>query len=161
MFTTRPVGLDFLDAAPVRLAFAGTLQAPPKTVFDAVARDIEALPHWYGAVSAAEHGPGPHGVGIRRRVRLVGNVAFHEQVIAWDDPARFAYRIERTTVPGIRAMAEQWAVLETARGTRLIWTIALDANLATAALVRSMAPGMGLATRRAVAKLDRRLGAGA
>ncbi|NUR60379.1 MAG: SRPBCC family protein [Catenulispora sp.] len=158
MFTTRPVDLDFLESAPLRLSFAGTLLAPPQSVFDAVARDVAALPRWYGAVTAAGYGgPEPHGVGAKRRVKLVGGVAFHEEVIAWDAPYRYAYRIERTNVPGIRAMAERWAVLETSKGTRLVWTIALDATAATAALARSMAPGMGLATRRALARLDRRL----
>lgn len=158
MFTTRPVDLDFLESAPVRLSFAGTLRAPAGAVFDAVARDVDALPRWYGAVAAAEYGgKAPHGVGTKRRVKLIGGVTFHEEVIAWDTPDRYAYRIERTNVPGIRAMAERWSVLETSRGTRLVWTIALDAALPTALLARSMAPGMGLATRRALARLDRQL----
>ncbi|GAA1994855.1 SRPBCC family protein [Catenulispora subtropica] len=158
MFITRPVGLDFLESAPLRLSFAGTLQAPPKAVFDAVALDVTALPHWYGAVTAAEYGgPEPAGVGTKRRVKLVAGVTFHEEVIAWDDPHRYAYRIERTTVPGIRAMAEQWTLVETTKGTRLVWTIAIEAAPPTMALVRSMGPGMAVATRRAVGKLDRRL----
>lgn len=158
MFTTRPVGLDFLESAPLRLSFAGTLHASPEAVFDAVARDVDALPRWYGAVAAAGYGgPAPHGLGTKRRVKLVGGAAFHEEVIAWDAPHRYAYRIERTNVPGIRAMAERWAVVETSKGTRLVWTIALDATRATAVLARSMAPGMGVATRRALARLDRRL----
>jgi uncharacterized protein YndB with AHSA1/START domain len=159
MFPTRPVDLDFLESAPLRLSFAGTLQAPPDAVFDAVARDVDALPRWYGAVAVAGYGgPAPHGVGTKRRVKLVGGVAFHEEVIAWDAPHQYAYRIERTNVPGIHAMAERWALLETSKGTRLVWTIALDARRTTAALARSMAPGMALATRRALGKLDRRLG---
>src|SRR4051794_30313224 len=102
MFTTRPVGIDFLATAPLRLSFAGTLQSPPKTVFDAIARDITALPHWYGAVVLAEYGgPEPAGVGTKRRVKLVAGIAFHEEVITWDDPYHYAYRIERTNVPGI------------------------------------------------------------
>jgi uncharacterized protein YndB with AHSA1/START domain len=158
MFTTRPVGLDFLQSAPLRLSFAGTLQAPPKAVFDAVARDVAALPRWYGAVATAEYGGAePPGVGTKRRVKLIGGVAFHEEVIAWDDPHRYAYQIERTTVPGVRAMAEQWAVLETSQGTRLVWTMAVDAAPPAVTLARSMAPGIALATRRALAKLDRLL----
>ena len=158
MFTTRPVDLAFLESAPVRLSFAATLKAAPERVFDAVARDVAALPRWYGAVAEAGYkGAEPYGIGAKRRVKLIGGVAFHEEVIAWDAPDRYAYRMERTNVPGIRAMAERWTVLETSAGTRLVWTIALDAAAPAAALARSMAPGMGLATRRAVARLDRRL----
>lgn len=167
MYATRPVGLEFLEAAPVRLSFAGTLRAAPGVVFDAVARDVEALPRWYGAVAAAEYGgvgvgvgDAGIGVGAKRRVRLVGGVTFHEEVIAWDAPDRYAYRMERTSVPGIRAMAERWAVVETSRGTRLVWTIALDAVAGVAAMARAMGPGLGVATRRAVGRLDRELGEG-
>ena len=58
-------------------------------------------------------------------------------------------------MPGIRAMAEQWAVLETPAGTRVAWTMALDAALPTAAALRASAPGIGVATRRALGRLDR------
>ncbi|MFL6116077.1 MAG: SRPBCC family protein [Catenulispora sp.] len=164
MFSTRPVGPEFLQTAPQRLSFAGTLHAPPKAVFEAIAHDVVSLPHWYGAVVAAEYGGGPGseppGVGTKRRVKLVGGVAFHEEVIIWDDPTRYGYRIERTTVPGIRAMAEEWAVVETPTGTRVVWTVAVDAARPMAMAFRSMAPGIGAATRRALGRLDRRLGAG-
>lgn len=161
MFTTRLVGPDFVRTAPLRLSFAGTVHAPPKAVFDVIAHDVGSLPHWYGAVVSAEYGGGaPYGVGTKRRVKLVGGMAFHEEVIAWDDPTRYGYRIERTTVPGIRAMAEEWAVVETPAGTRVVWTLAADAARPMAAALRSMAPGMAVATRRALGRLDRRLAAG-
>ncbi|OLE26761.1 MAG: hypothetical protein AUG49_07370 [Catenulispora sp. 13_1_20CM_3_70_7] len=163
MFTTRPVGLEFLETAPLRLSFGGTLQASPKAVFDAIAHDVGSMPRWYGAVVSAEYGGGgsAYGVGTKRRVKLVGGVAFHEEVIVWDDPTRYGYRVERTTVPGIRAMAEEWAVVETPAGTRVVWTMAVDAARPTAVAIRSMAPGIAVATRRALGRLDRRLvGAG-
>lgn len=161
MFTTRLVGLEFLQTAPLRLSFAGTLHAPPKAVFDAIAHDVGSLPQWYGAVVSAEYGGDSslsYGIGTKRRVKLVGGVAFHEEVIAWDDPTRYGYRVERTTVPGIRAMAEEWAVVETPAGTRVVWTLALDAARPVAMAFRSMAPGVAVATRRALGRLDRRLG---
>jgi hypothetical protein len=161
MFSTRQVDLDFLDTAPLRLRFAGTLTAPPAAVFDALAREVTTLPHWYGAVTSAEYGgTGPFGLGSRRRVKLLGGVTFHEEVIAWNDPDRYAYRMERTSVPGIHAMAEQWSVVETTAGTRVAWTVAVEAALPTAAVIRASAPGMAVATRRALGRLDRMLAAG-
>lgn len=158
MYVTRPVDLDFLQTAPLRMTFANTLRATPGAVFDAIAHDVASLPHWYGAVADAQYGgSGPFGVGTKRRVRLVGGVAFHEQVLAWDTPHRYAYRIERTTVPGIRAMAEEWTVLPTPAGTRVAWTMAVDAALPTAMAVRASAPGIAVATRRAMGRLDRML----
>lgn len=161
MFATRLVDLDFLDTAPLRLTFAGTLRAMPEAVFAAIADDVAALPRWYGAVAAAEYaGAAPFGVGTRRRVKLVGGVAFHERIIAWDSPDRYAYRVERTTVPGIRAMADKWTIRWTPAGTRLAWTIAVDAALPAAAAFRASAPGIAVATRRAIGRLDRMLAAG-
>ena len=158
MYATRPVDLDFLNAAPLRLSFAHTLRATPTAVFDTIAHDVAALPRWYGAVAAAEYGGAePFGVGTKRRVKLVGGISFHEQILAWDTPDRYAYGVERTSVPGIRAMAEEWSVLETPAGTRVVWTMAMDAALPTATAVRASAPGMGLATRRALGRLDRML----
>lgn len=158
MYGTRTVDLDFLQTAPVRLSFANTLRADAKAVFDAIAHDVTSLPRWYGVIALAEYGgTEPFGVGTKRRVKLVGGVAFHEEILAWDAPRRYAYRVERTNVPGIRAMAEEWAVLETPAGTRLVWTMAVDAAAATAAAFRASAPGIAVATRRAVGRLDRML----
>ncbi|HEY3478624.1 MAG TPA: SRPBCC family protein [Streptomyces sp.] len=160
MYATRPVGLDFLTTAPLRLSFANTLRAAPEAVFDAIAQQVATLPRWYGAVAEAEYGgPAPFGVGTKRRVKLVGGVAFHEEILAWDTPDRYAYRVERTTVPGIRAMAEQWAVLATPAGTRVAWTMAVEAALPTAAAFRASAPGIAVATRRALGRLDQMLAA--
>lgn len=160
MHTTRPVDLAFLNEAPLRLSFAHTLRATPTTVFDAIAHDVTSLPRWYGVIAAAEYGGAePFGVGTKRRVKLVGGISFHEQVLAWDTPHRYAYGIERTSVPGIRAMAEEWAILETPAGTRVVWTMALDAAAATAGVLRASAPGVRVATRRALGRLDRMLAA--
>ena len=160
MYATRAVELDFLATAPLRMSFAGTLRAAPKAVFDAIAHDVASLPRWYGAVAAAEYGgPAPFGVATKRRVKLVGGVAFHEQILAWDAPNRYAYRVERTNVPGIRAMAEQWTVLETTAGTRVAWTMAIEAALPAAAAFRASAPGTPVATRSAPALLGPTLAA--
>ena len=71
MYATRPVDLDFLNAAPLRLTFANTLRAKPTAVFDAIAHDVATLPRWYGAVAKAEYGgPEPFGVGTKRRVKI-------------------------------------------------------------------------------------------
>lgn len=160
MYATRPVDLDFLHTAPVRLSFANTLRATPAAVFDAIAHDLATMPRWYGAVAKAEYGGAePFGVGTKRRVKLVGGVAFHEEILAWDTPHRYAYRVERTTVPGIRAMAEEWAVLQTPAGTRVVWTMAIEAGFATATAARASGPAMAVATRRALGRLDQMLAA--
>jgi hypothetical protein len=158
MFDLRPEGLKFLETAPLRMVFAETLKAAPEAVFYALSAEPEGWPRWYGAVSSSAYaGDGPYGVGARRRVRLVGGVTFHETVIAWDSPSRYAYRIDRCTMPGVRALVEEWTVLETSAGTRVAWTIALDAPAPILTALRAASAGFGVATRRALARLDRRL----
>jgi uncharacterized protein YndB with AHSA1/START domain len=158
MFDLRPEGLKFLETAPLKLVFAGTLKAAPEAVFYALAAEPQNWPRWYGAVTGNEYrGDGPHGVGSRRRVRLVGGVTFNETVLAWDSPSRYAYRIDRCTMPGLRALVEEWDVLETNSGTRVSWTMAIDAVPGLQAALRAGAPGVGVATRRALGRLERRL----
>jgi uncharacterized protein YndB with AHSA1/START domain len=158
MFDLRPEGLKFLETAPLRLTFAETLKASPEAVFYALSAEPEGWPRWYGAVTSSTYaGAGPYGVGSRRRVRLVGGVTFHETVIAWDSPSRYAYRIDRCTMPGLRALVEEWTVLETSEGTRVAWTLALDAAAPVQAALRAASAGAGVATRRALAQLDQRL----
>lgn len=160
MFSLRPVDVDFLQSAPLRLVSAATLRAAPDAVFHALVEGAAAMPEWFGAVRGVEYGAGasPVGVGTPRRVRLVGRSAFHETVLAVDAPSRFAYRIDRTTVPGLSAMAEEWTVLATDAGTRVAWTVALDGPAVTRWGVRGLGPGMRVVTRRALGRLDARLG---
>lgn len=159
MFELRPVDEDFHRTAPLRVVCAATLRAAPELVFDALVDGAADMPRWFSAVRSVEYGAGfpPVGAGTRRRIRLVGRTAFHETVLAVEAPSRFAYRIDRTTVPGLSAMAEEWTMLATEAGTRVAWTIALDGPLATRLGVRALGPGMQAATRRALAKLDRQL----
>lgn len=49
----RPVGLDFIDDAPVRLVFAGDTVAPPEAVYQALAEEVEGWADWFGAVTLA------------------------------------------------------------------------------------------------------------
>ena len=160
MFELRPVETDFIRSAPLRVVSAATLSAAPHTVFQALVDGAAEMPQWYGAVRSVEYSAGapPVAVGARRRIRLVGRAAFHETVLAVDTPSRFAYRIDRTTVPGLSAMAEEWTLLTTDTGTRVAWTVALDGPAVTRWGVRGLGPGVQAATRRALGRLDRRLG---
>jgi Polyketide cyclase / dehydrase and lipid transport len=161
MFELRAENLDFLDTAPVRLSYSTTMKAPAKAVFEALADDAAGWTSWFGAVKVNEYGgETPYGVGTPRRVLLHGGVSFHETVIAWDSPTRYAYRIDRTTAPGLRGFVEEWSLLETPDGTRVTWTMGVDATLPVRVGLRAGSAGMGIAFRRAVAVLDRRLAAG-
>jgi uncharacterized protein YndB with AHSA1/START domain len=147
----RPVGPDFLDSAPLRLAFTAAIAASPEAVYRALAEDTEGWTEWFAAVSHA--GAVPEG----RRIGLAGGLRFEETVLVSERPRRYAYRADATNRPGLRAMAEEWRVEPAAGGSLVQWTIAVDPAPAAALFLRVLAPALRTAFRRAMQRLDLRL----
>ncbi|MFE2144086.1 SRPBCC family protein [Streptomyces sp. NPDC059456] len=100
----RPVGLDFIEDAPIRLTFTARTAAGPEAVYRALAEDVAGWPRWFGAVTLARP---THG-GAGREVRLVGGTRFQETIMAADPERRYAYRVDETNAPGVRALLEEW-----------------------------------------------------
>ncbi|MET8244263.1 SRPBCC family protein [Streptomyces sp. NPDC005202] len=147
----RPVGIDFVETAPVRLVFAREISAPPDRVFRALAEDVPGWTEWFSAVTFAR--PTDNG----REIRLRGGARFQETVLMAKEPEVYAYRIEVTNTPGARAWAEEWRLSPAGAGTRVQWTFAAD-GAAPFRLVLTLArAGLGRAFRDAVTSLDRRL----
>jgi uncharacterized protein YndB with AHSA1/START domain len=156
----RPVGRDFLEAAPVRLVFARDVSAAPEAVFGALAEDVPGWAAWFGAVAHAR----PLDGGARREVRLKGGTRFVETVLAAEEPEVYAYRVDSTNAPGARALVEEWRLAPsgtgTGTGTRVRWTFAADGTPAFRLALGLARPGLGRAFRVAVTSLDRRLRTG-
>ncbi|MFB0632051.1 SRPBCC family protein [Streptomyces sp. AB3(2024)] len=100
----RPVGLGFTEDAPTRLVFTARASAAPDAVYRALAEEVTGWPSWFRAVTLAR----PTGGGGGREVRLMGGVRFQETVMAADPGRRYAYRVDETNVPGVRALLEEW-----------------------------------------------------
>lgn len=150
----RPVELDFIDSAPVRLVFTREMSAAPDAVFHALNDDVPGWAEWFSAVTSARS----LDDGSRRDIRLTGGGHFLETVIAAKAAEVYAYRIDVTNAPGARAMAEEWRLSAVAGGgTRVQWTFAVEGNAVFRGVVRVARPGLGRAFRGAVAALDRRL----
>ena len=147
----RPVGLDFLDTAPLRLAFTAAIAAAPEAVHRALAEDTEGWTEWFAAVTHA--GPTEDG----RTIGLTGGLRFEETVLLSESPRRYVYRTDATNRPGLRAMAEEWRVERAAGGSLVQWTIAVDPAAATALVLRLSAPALRSSFRRAMQRLDLRL----
>ncbi|MEU2623206.1 SRPBCC family protein [Streptomyces sp. NPDC007157] len=147
----RPVGLDFVETAPVRLVFGREMTAAPRTVFRALAEDVPGWSQWLTGVKSAR--PTEHG----RQVRLRGGVRFEETVLASRAPEVYAYRVDEANVPGARAWLEEWRLVPSGTGTRVRMTFALDGTAPFRAMCRLAAPGMGRAIREGIRALDRRL----
>ncbi|MFE1046115.1 SRPBCC family protein [Streptomyces olivaceus] len=149
----RPVGLDFVETAPVRLVFARELAAAPDAVFRALAEDVPGWTAWFSAVTSAR----PIGDGAGREIRLRGGTRFVETVLAAERPEVYAYRVDATNAPGARALLEEWRLTPTATGTRLRWTLAADGTAPFRFVLDRARPGFGRTFRTSVTSLDRRL----
>ncbi|PWK69329.1 polyketide cyclase/dehydrase/lipid transport protein [Streptomyces sp. CG 926] len=149
----RPVGLDFIEDAPVRLVFATDTVAPPEAVYQALAEEVEGWADWFGAVTSARP---THG-GAGREVRLRGGVRFQETVMAADPERRYAYRVDTTNAPGMQALLEEWRLTPAGTGTHVRWTFAADGPTLFRLGLTAARPGLGHSFRTAVRSLDRRL----
>ncbi|MFF7376833.1 SRPBCC family protein [Streptomyces massasporeus] len=148
----RPVGLDFVEAAPVRHAFVREVAAPVEAVYGAL-EDVPGWAEWFPQVSAAR----AVDAGAGRDITLTGGVRFRESVIAATAPEVYAYRIDVTNLPGARAMVEEWRLAPAGTGTRLRWTFATDGTAAYRLALRVARGGQARAFRDAVRALERRL----
>ncbi|MET8684871.1 SRPBCC family protein [Streptomyces sp. NPDC004732] len=152
-----PVGLDFVQTAPVRLVFAREIGSPPDAVYRALADDVTGWPQWFTAVTLCR----PTGGGAGREVRLKGGTRFQESILAAEGPERYAYRIDETNAPGLRALVEEWRLSPsgggTGTGTRVQWTFAVDGAAPLRVALKLGRAGLGRAFRDAVTTLDERL----
>ncbi|MFD9904305.1 SRPBCC family protein [Streptomyces sp. NPDC059063] len=149
----RPVGLDFLTAAPLRHVFAREVAAPPEDVYRALAVDVEQWPAWFPSVTRARPTRGGEG----REIRLQGGIRFEETILAAEAPERYVYRVDASNVPGLRALVEEWHLTPTATGTRVRWTFAVRAMGVPYLVVKFGRKGFDRSFQDAVAHLERRL----
>ncbi|MFI9820591.1 SRPBCC family protein [Streptomyces sp. NPDC052013] len=149
----RPVGLDFVAAAPVRLVFAREISAVPERVFPALANDVAGWPEWFAAVTSAR----ATDDGAGREIRLRGGTRFRETILAAEAPEVYAYRVDVTNAPGARALVEEWRLAPAGAGTRVQWTFAADGTAPFRHALKLARPGLARAFRDAVTSLDRRL----
>ncbi|PSM40562.1 MxaD family protein [Streptomyces dioscori] len=151
----RPVELDFVETAPVRLVFARGVTSSPEGVYRALAEDVEGWSEWFSAVSSAHLSEGGSG----RRIRLRGGTCFEETILAAEPHEVYAYRVDVTNAPGVRALVEEWRLApDGGSGTRVQWTVAADGTAAFRLVMKVSRTGLGRAFRDAVRKLDRRIG---
>ncbi|MFF8289327.1 SRPBCC family protein [Streptomyces sp. NPDC016309] len=151
----RPVRLDFLESAPLRLVFDTEVTAPPSAVYRALADEVADSPSWFTAIAAAR----PTAGGAGREIRLRGGVVFQERILVTDAGARYAYRVEETNAPGVRALMEEWLLTPAAggTGTRVRWTMAAEGVAPFRLVMRLARSGVGRSFRDAMRNLDRRL----
>ncbi|CAL9325911.1 SRPBCC family protein [Streptomyces sp. SudanB52_2052] len=148
----RPVGLDFAGTAPVRHVFTREMSVPPEAVYRALA-DVPGWADWFPQVKAAR----AVDAGAGRDITLSAGVRFRETVLAAEEPGVYAYRVDVTNAPGVRAIVEEWRLTPAGGGTRVRWTFATDGTAAYRLFMKAFRAGQARAFRDAVTALERRL----
>ena len=131
MTKLRTIDATFLTEAPVRVTVSAVVDAPVADVFKAVATDPTGWADWCPGFSAASRWTSapPYGVGSQRSMRAFGTT-FDETILAWDENRRWAFRVDETGIPTLRAFAEEWRFDPVGPAqTRLTWTMAADAGV--------------------------------
>ncbi|MGN6693657.1 MAG: SRPBCC family protein, partial [Aquihabitans sp.] len=86
-----PRTLDFADSAPITFESSEVVTSTPAEIW-AVLCDHERWPEWMGSLKSVRPTATPaSGVGSTREVVLAGGLTFQEQVLAWDEPERWAF----------------------------------------------------------------------
>jgi len=128
-FRMRPVDLGFIGIAP-RLFMATCKVAAPRSAVWGAFVDPASWKHWWPGVTSVSYGssPKPYGVGTFRESTVSGQ-RYEETLLAWDEQRRFAYRIDRATLPIAKAQVECTEFSDHEIGTRVKWTIACQPRL--------------------------------
>src|SRR5262249_34999956 len=134
-FDMRKENLGFVARAPIVHVCAAEVAAPRALVFAAFAQP-QSWKLWFPNVRDASYtSPPPYGVGTIRQSQ-VGRTRWTEEMIAWDDGARWAWIVMRASVPFATAQVEAFEFADARDGTRVRWTLALEPRL----LARLSAP---------------------
>lgn len=114
----RREGLDFVDRAPIRVREQVRIAAPPARVWPAIG-DAERWTEWFPGMKVARHTtPEPAAVGTGRHVE-VQSLKVDEDLLAFDPPERYAFRVLEANVPALAAMVEL-VTLEPVDSTTLV-----------------------------------------
>ncbi len=128
-FKMRKVGLDYIERAGKTYVVECDVDAPRADVWQAFV-DPTTWSEWFPGVQSASYGnsPEPYGVGTFREAR-VGGQRFEEYIVTWEEGKRWAYYIDRATVPLARAQLECTEFEDRDDGTRVRWILAADRRL--------------------------------
>ncbi len=152
--TLRAVELDFLDSALHRFDYRAEIDATPEAVFAAISVDPKTWT-WFPGLEPGEYeGDDTPGVGTRRWIRT-GGVKYRETILAWDEPRRWAYRVDETSAPIFQALLEDWVIEPADGGTAiLLWTFAFDPFPETAEMMAGASELIGTTFYAAAKGLD-------
>lgn len=154
----RTVDLEFLEKARHRFIFEASIPASREMVFGAISADPSTWTWWPGHDEGSYESPPPHGVGSRRHMRM-GESWYRETILAWDEPTRWAYRVDESADSVLDALVEEWVVEGDGDRSTVRWTFAVEPGADAAAGFAAAKPMIGDMFDQAMANLGKRLSA--
>lgn len=112
-------GDDWFEIAPIRVDRSLIVPTSPAVVFARLA-EHERWPEWFDGMRLVIVTRRVRGVGCERTV-AVGPISVRERFVVWEENARLGFYIIEATVPGLRAMHEDWRLSDLGDG-RTRWT---------------------------------------
>jgi uncharacterized protein YndB with AHSA1/START domain len=154
----RRVDLEFLEKAPHRFVFETSIPASQEAVFGAISADPSTWTWWPGHDEGTYESPPPHGVGSRRHMRM-GDSWYRETILAWDEPTRWAYRVDESADSMLEALVEEWTVEGDGDRSTVRWTFAVEPGADVAEGFPAAETMIGDMFDQAMANLSARLSA--
>lgn len=158
-FHLIPASLEFLETAPYRCVSRGVVSQPPEAVFAAISEDPAGWGDWFPGFSHSGRyltAP-PYAAGAVREVTMSG-VTYREEVLAWDAPERWAFFVDRASLPVAHSLVEDYRVEAHPEGSELIWTFAIAPRGPMRLATPAMGPVLQRLWTRATRNLSRSLG---
>jgi Polyketide cyclase / dehydrase and lipid transport len=155
----RAVDLDFLQTAPYRYVSTEVVHRPAEAIFAAIAEDPSGWGSWFPGFSHTGRylSSAPQGVGSIREVTMAG-LHYRDTILAWDSPERWAFFVDRASVPFADALAEEYVISAHGHHTVVQWTFAMDPRPAFARFMPLVEFALPRLFRRAMTNLSVRLG---
>jgi hypothetical protein len=121
--------LGFIKTSPHKFENEAVIDASPDRVFSCLTGEGQA--DWFkDFVGMQWLSPEPHGVGASRVVTLK-TLRVTERVLAFEPGKRFAFTVDRITLPLVRGMLEDMQIEPISeKKTRVIWTAHYEPSMA-------------------------------
>lgn len=127
-----------------KLTMTVCIEAPPGSVWEALAR-LEDIQLWSGPVITAACEPGrERGVGAERVCELIGGIKLTERWLYWDEGRSFMY--EGHGLPGVEQARNTWKVVP--HGEKTLLHTEAEVSLKGGLLGRLLEPVAKLQSRR-------------
>lgn len=155
MHPCAPVGVDWLERAPLRFSNTVAIALPPADLFGVLAR-ADTWPRWAKVITHVDYtSPEPHGVGTTRTVTMRGGLVADETFLAWEPGERMAFRFDAVSTSALAAFLEVYTIRATPTGCDLTWALGQELRGPSGWLAPLSRPVTDLAFRRFLGSLQR------